>query len=201
MGHSTTELTQDIDATRQSLSREIDELTDKVSPSRIVQRQKDAARSKLGSFRDQVMGTAADTTRAVSNTASAAAESVQGTADDAVRTAQGNPLAVGLVAFGVGLVAASLIPGTKQEARLAHAAVETAKEQGAPILHDGAEHLKDTATKAAQDLQSSAQDAAEHVKDEATAAAGSLKDDAQNAAESVKQTAEHEGKHEGVSSY
>jgi gas vesicle protein len=54
----------DIEATRASLSRDIDELTDKVSPARVVDRRKEAARGRLVSWRDSVrrsvMGAAPD---------------------------------------------------------------------------------------------------------------------------------------------
>jgi hypothetical protein len=50
----------DIEATRASLSRDIDELTDKVNPTRVVERRKEAAKGRLGSIRDKVMGAAPD---------------------------------------------------------------------------------------------------------------------------------------------
>lgn len=190
MGASTEELTKDIEKTRQNLSADIDELSDKVSPSKVVHRQKEAAMSKLGSLRDQVMGTASDTTGAVSDKASAAATSVGDAAHGAVHTAQGNPLAAGLAAFGVGMVISSLIPASKQEAQVAQRAVEAAKEHAAPVLHEGAEQLKEAASSAAHDLQGSAQEAAAHVKDEAASAAESVKDDAQSSAETLKQSAQ-----------
>lgn len=190
MGQSTEELTNDIEATRQSLSRDIDELSDKVSPARVVHRQKEAAKGKLGSLRNQVMGTASDAGGAVSGRASSAADSVQDAAHGAVQTAQGNPLAAGLAAFGVGLVISSLIPASKQESLVAQRAVDAAKEHAGPVLQEGADHLKEAASSAAQDLQGSAQEAAAHVKDEATSAAETVKDDAQDSAESLKQEAQ-----------
>ena len=50
----------DIEATRASLSRDIDELTDKVSPARVMDRRKEAAKGRLGAVRDKVMGAAPD---------------------------------------------------------------------------------------------------------------------------------------------
>ena len=61
MGQNTEELTTtpaDIEATRSSLTRDIDELTDKVSPSRVIDRRKEAAKGRFGSLRDKVMGSA-----------------------------------------------------------------------------------------------------------------------------------------------
>ena len=50
----------DIEATRASLSRDIDELTDKVSPARVMDRRKEAAKGRIGSIKDKVMGAAPD---------------------------------------------------------------------------------------------------------------------------------------------
>lgn len=186
MGQSTEELTHDIESTRQNLSRDIDELSDKVSPGKVVHRQKQAAVNRLSSLRDQVMGTASHAGDAMSGTASDAAGSVQDAAQGAVRTAQGNPLAAGLAAFGVGLVVSSLIPASRKEAELAKQAVDVAKEQGAPVLQEGAQHLKEAAADAAEDLKGTAQEAAAHVQDEAASSAQTVKDDATSSAQAVK---------------
>ena len=61
MGQNTEELTTtpaDIEATRADLTRNIDELSDKVSPQRVVERRKEAARNSLSSVRDKIMGSA-----------------------------------------------------------------------------------------------------------------------------------------------
>jgi hypothetical protein len=39
----------DIEETRANLTRDIDELTDKVNPTRVVERRKEAAKGRLGS--------------------------------------------------------------------------------------------------------------------------------------------------------
>jgi len=64
MGQSTEELTTtpaDIEATRADLSRNIDELSDKVSSQRVVERRKEAAKDSLGSMRDKLMGSRGNT--------------------------------------------------------------------------------------------------------------------------------------------
>lgn len=183
MGQSTEELTRGIEQTRQSLSRDVDELTDKVSPNRIVQRRKDAAASKLRSLRDSVMGTA----QSSGETLSSAGQSVGDTASSAVDTleqkTQGNPLAAGLVAFGAGMILGSLAPATKVEAQATQRAMDTAKEHGEPLLEEAkaagqemAENLKKSATQAASEVRDTAQESAEHVKEEAKASGEHVKD-------------------------
>ena len=47
---------RNIDATRADLSRNVDALTEKVSPGRVVGRNVDKAKSRLGSVKERVMG-------------------------------------------------------------------------------------------------------------------------------------------------
>jgi len=189
MGQSTEELTDDIQATRQNLSRDIDELTDKVSPSRVVHRRKEAAKGRLMSLRDRVMGTAHSATDSVSSSASGAADSISGTAQSAGGTiadkTEGNPLAAGLVAFGAGMVISSLIPASRKETELAQQAVDAAKEHGQPVIDQAksvagevGENLKESADQSVQDVKATAQEATERVKGEGQASAQSVRDQA-----------------------
>jgi ElaB/YqjD/DUF883 family membrane-anchored ribosome-binding protein len=186
----------DIEQTRQNLSRDIDELTDRVSPGRVVERRKQAARSRLGSIRDAVMGPVAgarekvgSTGSAVSGSASDAAGSVSDTASSAVSTveskAQGNPLAAGLIAFGAGMLISALIPASEKEAEVAGRAVDAAKEHGQPVMdevksvgQDMGQDLKESAVEKAQELKSSAQEGVENVKQEGQSSAQTVKEDA-----------------------
>jgi gas vesicle protein len=201
-GASTTP--RDIEATRASLSRDIDELTDKVSPARVMDRRKEAAKGKLGGIRDKVMGAAPDLDAVKSHVpgggsgssgpglgerASGVADSVSGTASGAVDTlgarAQGNPLAAGLVAFGAGMLISALIPASEKEAQLAHQAVEAAKEHGQPLVEEAksvgqqiGSDLKDSAAESAQQVKATAQESVQHVKEEGQSSAQTVKDDA-----------------------
>ena len=47
---------RDIEVTRQDLSRDVDALTEKVSPGRVVHRSMDRAKGRLASAKDRVMG-------------------------------------------------------------------------------------------------------------------------------------------------
>jgi gas vesicle protein len=201
----TTTTPRDIEATRASLSRDIDELTDKVSPARVVDRRKEAAKGKIGGLRDKVMGAAPDLDTVKSHVpgvggsgssgpglgerASGVADSVSGTASGAVDTlgsrAQGNPLAAGLVAFGAGMLISALIPASEKEAQVAHQAVEAAKEHGQPLVDEAksvgqqiGSDLKDSATESAQQVKATAQESVQHVKDEGQSSAQTVKDEA-----------------------
>jgi Protein of unknown function (DUF3618) len=62
MGQSTEELTSQIEDTRQRMASDLDTLQDRVSPSAIVARRKQAAYGRVASVKDRVMGSA-DTAR------------------------------------------------------------------------------------------------------------------------------------------
>jgi hypothetical protein len=183
MGQGTEErMTNDIDRTRQELSRDVDALYDKVSPARVVERRKAAVRGRLSSMKDSVMGSA----HGASGSASGAAHGVQDAAGAAVhaveRRTEGSPIGAGLVAFGAGMVIAALIPASQKEAQVAGQLVDAAKQS--PLLDEAkaagqemGEHLKDSAAWAVQEVKATAQDAASQVKQEGQSAAGTGRDD------------------------
>ncbi|MXG91803.1 DUF3618 domain-containing protein [Nocardioides flavescens] len=177
MGQSPEELNTEIEQTRARMAADIDTLQDRVSPSAIVERRKRAARDRVGSVRDRVMGTAHDVGGSVSSGAGGVSESAQ-------QRFEGNPIGAGLVAFGAGMVLASLLPATRAEAEAAHRVVETAREQGQPLVDQAREagqqvasDLKDAATDAAQQVKQSAQESATTVQDEGRSAAQSVRDE------------------------
>ncbi|HEX6684797.1 MAG TPA: DUF3618 domain-containing protein [Candidatus Limnocylindrales bacterium] len=185
MGQSPEErqLTEDIAATREDLSRNLDALTDRVSPSRIVERRKDAVRGRFQRMRDNVMG--AGSSGSVSGTADSVSETAQGAVDTVTQRAQGNPLAAGLVAFGMGALVGSLLPASEKEAQAAQRVVDFAKEQGQPVLEEAksvgqevGQHLKEQASQAADQVKQSAQSSAQSVSEEGRSAAESVKEDA-----------------------
>lgn len=184
MGQSTEELRAEIEQTRQSMTTDVDALQDRVSPSAIVERRKQAARGRMLGVRDKVMGTAHGVRSSTSGTAGSArgsaagaVDSVRGTAHDTVDVAQdkvqGAPLAAGLVAFGAGMIVSALIPASEKEAVAAGHVVDAAKEHGQPVVdqarsvtQDVAAEVKDTATQAAQEVKDSASDSAATVRSE-----------------------------------
>jgi hypothetical protein len=168
----------DIEQTRRELGGDVDALADKVTPSKIVDRQKDKVRGAFGSLRNRIMGTADDAGSAMSD----AGSTVGDVKDRVVAKAEGNPMAVGLIAFGAGLLVASLIPASQREKDLA----EDVKGQAQPLV----DNLKDVAGETGRNLKEPAQNAATAVKDAATDAAGTVKEEARDATHQVKDQAQ-----------
>lgn len=195
---TSSEIPQEIERTRADLSRDVDALYDKVAPGRVLGRRKDAVRGRLSSMRDTVMGTAGSAGGAAGSAARQAAHSatdaahalpgaVQHGAHSAVHTAErrveGSPLGAGLLAFGAGLVVASLLPASEREAAVAGQVTEALKDspladQAARAAREVGEHLKDTAADAAREVTAGAKDAAGHVADEGRSAAAHVREDA-----------------------
>ena len=177
----------DIDRTRAELSRDTDALVDKVTPSKIAHRQTNRIRSAFASVRERVMGAADDVGSSLQEKGSSVAEGVSDATHRAAAKAQGNPLAVGLIAFGAGLLVASLIPASEKEKDLAG----DVKEQAQPLVDEA----KQVAQQVGANLKQPAQDAANAVKDTASEGFANVKSDAQTAAGNVQDRAQEAREH------
>lgn len=220
MAEDTEQLKDEIEATRNDLTRNVDALTDKVSPGRVVERRVEATKTGVRTFKDKIMGTASGAKSSVMGTTSGAVGSVKGgvysasdsasgaasgvadkaqdlagSATSAVsdakttvqRSAEGNPLAAGLIAFGVGWLVSSLIPASQKETQAAQSLVESAKEYGAPLI----EQAKEVGQDVAQSLQGKAQEAAASVTSTAKESVSTVTQEAKGGAQSVAQDAKN----------
>ena len=161
------------------------------------------AQSAVGS----VQGAASNAAGSVQSAASSAADSVQGAASQAahavqqapdtiVRQTQGNPLAAGLIAFGVGWLVSSLLPATQKEQQLAQQAESALRENKDALLapakqaaQEIGEELKPVAQHAVEEVKSTATDAAQTVKQEGQSAAQDVQGQAQQSKETVQSQA------------
>ncbi|MDG4800136.1 DUF3618 domain-containing protein [Micromonospora sp. WMMD980] len=203
------QIRREIEATRNNLSSDVDALAYKVSPGRIVDDRKQRVRSALTNVKDKVMGTASDlghstghAAHSVSDHSSSAASTVGDKAHSAASTvsdaahraphvvrqkSEGNPIAAGVIAFGVGMLVSSLIPATRREQQLAAQVKEKATEHGGVVK----EKLGEVAGELKEELREPAQHAAESVRSTAQEAAQAVKDDVQAAAHDVRDSAQH----------
>lgn len=187
MSDSPDEIRSDIERTRQDLGLDVDALADKVSPSKMVDRQMGKVRGAFSSVRERVMGAADDAGSSLSD----AGSHVGDVKDRAVAKAEGNPMAVGLIAFGAGLLLASLIPASSKEKDLA----ATVKDQSQPLVDEVTdvakevgEHMKEPAQESLASVKDQAQESVATVTDEAQTAAGEVKDQAQHSRENLTES-------------
>ena len=183
------EIRAEIERTRAGLGQDVDALADKVSPTSIAHRQTEKVKGRFSSVKESVMGAAHSGTSSASDTASSVAGAVQGAPDQVVQKAKGNPLAVGLIAFGAGWLVSSLIPASDKEQEL----VAQAKDKAAPLVDEAeqaaqgvAQDLKGPAQEAFDAVKGTAQDAAGTVQDQARSSASDVRDSAQGSAEQVR---------------
>jgi len=178
MGTTTEELRARLAVERSDVSHDLDAIGDRVSPGRVMQRRRAAVGRRVADLKERVMGVTAEASASVQDAATAPAAAISATVrempDAARRTTEGNPLAVGLVAFGAGLVVATLLPETRREAELAEKlqpALETTAETVGESVQESVEAVKPAAREAVTEVQQHAQGSAGAVKIEAQQAA------------------------------
>lgn len=182
------EIRSNIEATRRELGSDVDALADKVTPSKIAQRQTDKVKDALGTVRDHLVGSASD----AGDTLGSASDAVAGTAQKAKAKVEGNALAVGLIAFGVGWLVSSLIPASAAEKQLTGKVQEVAQplvDQMTDAAKDAAGNLKQPAQDAVYAVRDSATDAVQNVRSEATEAVDDVREHASDAAATVQSRA------------
>jgi hypothetical protein len=207
-----------IEDTRRELSYDVDALNEKVNPARVMDRRVTAAKGRITQVKEKVMGSASDTTSAAQHRASNAAGTVQGAASSAagtvqdaastavgavqqapdtiVRQTQGNPLAAGLIAFGVGWLVSSILPASEKEKQLAQQAETAIRENKDALLEPAkqaaqevGEQLKPAAQEAVNSVKATAQDAATTVAEEGKSAAADVQGKAKDAKTTVQSQA------------
>jgi hypothetical protein len=214
------QIRREIERTQAHLSSDVDALTEKATPGRIVERRIGRARAAVGSLKDRVIGSndpgqqynpyassqggrvqqaassasdaASSAAATVSDTASSAAATLQEAPQNVIRQTQGNPLAAGLIAFGVGWLVSSLLPASRQEQQLAEQARNKASELGQPLAQVAAEvrdNLQEPAQQAVDSVKSTATEAGRTVADEGRSAAQDVQATTQDDAGTVKQNA------------
>ena len=178
-----------IESTRAGLSDDVNELGQKVSPSQIAKRQGDRIMGAAEAVKDRVMGSADTAKSGAGDAMSSVGDAVSDAPGKVARGTQGSPIAAGLIAFGTGLLLASLFPASRPEAQAAAAV----KEQAQPLVEGATEtakeiagNLQEPAQQALESVKSTASDAVDTVKEEGAAAAGDVKDQAQEAKDTVQ---------------
>jgi ElaB/YqjD/DUF883 family membrane-anchored ribosome-binding protein len=185
MGQSAEELRREIEDTRWNMSRDLDAIGDRVSPRRMAERRVARTRTWLSGARDKVFGSADhavarvgtgmhDVSDSMGERAHAMAETVGHAPQMATSKTQGNPMAAGAVAFGVGFLASMVLAPTEVEQE----AVGRLADKAQPVL----EPLKEQVSHAAHEV-------AEGVKGQGHQVVGELRDDAKERASTVQETA------------
>lgn len=207
------QIKEEIEATRQDISRDVEALTYKASPSRVVHDRLSRVSSGVAGLRERVMGSnsdsdgpsvkdrVSDTASGVSGKASEVTDQVSGHVSDAAsgissaastarvqvrERAEGNPLAAGVIAFGLGWLVSSMVPASSAETRAAARATDLAKEHGQPLAEKARESAREVGQQLREELAPKAQEAAEAVRSKTQTATATVTDETRSAAQDVK---------------
>ena len=151
---------------------------------------KDAVSDRAYAAKDAVADKAYAAKDTVSEKASDAADAVREAPATLKRKAQGNPLAAGVIAFGLGMLVSSLIPSSEKERRAVSTLqenLEPVKQKATEVARDMGESLKPAAQEAAESVKSTAQEGVESVKQEGQSAAQDVKGQARDSKDTVQQ--------------
>lgn len=189
MDRTAEELKRRLEAQREEVGRDLIVIGDRISPGRMAERGQARMRQRAHRIRERVMGTVEDGRHQVSGTASSMGDSAHDLArrtrespEHLAERVEGNPIAAGFIAFGLGLLAASLIPATRREQELA--------SQAQPRLEEAAGEVAETAKDMATDLRSSAEAEmavlGDEARDAARVTAGAAREHAGPAADELR---------------
>jgi ElaB/YqjD/DUF883 family membrane-anchored ribosome-binding protein len=209
------ELRRDIARTRADMDQTLAQIEDRVSPSRIKDRQVDRLRGRWDRTRQAVMGSvddvrdggggpdvgrraselgdrtsdrAGEMSERASDAAQHAADRARQTPERVEEVTRGNPLAVGLIAFGLGALAGSLAPSSAPERKLASGLRDEFEEPLREELQQAGQEVK-------EDLQEHAEQAVEETKQKAQREADRTTEEARGRAEDVRNEAERAADH------
>jgi gas vesicle protein len=175
----------EIEETRSTLSRDVNVLADTVNPASAAKRKAASARAAVLGAKDKVMGA---TAQSASSTSSAVGDALSDSKEKLRGQASGNPLAVGLIAVGVGWLVGSLLPASAAERQVAVQVKESTMPLANQTAREVAGKLQDPAQQAVESVRSTAADAAAAVKDETISSAQEVKAQAQDAKDTVQDT-------------
>jgi ElaB/YqjD/DUF883 family membrane-anchored ribosome-binding protein len=196
MADRTEELREDIERQRQSIGYTVDQIQNRVSPGRITARGRHRVRRWFIDTKDQVMGNdqsdypwerwsrdlsekAGDMSEQAADAMSEVKETVGEAPAKLRQKTRGNPMAVGLIAFGGGMLAGTLLPESNIEGRAmrrVEPALATAASEASQIGRDVADDFKESAGSSMEQVKERASAAADNVKEEAREAIDRTKD-------------------------
>lgn len=196
------EIRRDIERTRAELSDNVNALGNQSNPRNVARSQVDKVKDGARDLKERVFGS--DDNPYDDGAAGRVGDRAHEYADDARLAAQqapyklkqrtrGNPLAVGLIAAGVGALIGGLIPASRAEQQAAEKvkdAAQPAIDEAKKIANEAKDHLQPKAEQAADNVKAVAQDATDNVKQDAQQAKDEVTTDAQRAQANVKQDAQ-----------
>ncbi|HZG91600.1 MAG TPA: DUF3618 domain-containing protein [Pseudonocardia sp.] len=194
------QIRREIERTQAALSSDVDVLTEKVSPSRIVERRVDRVKDTANRWKDQVMGSMPNTHSTSGTHIGGSGGGVRDTAQHAVGTVTDTASSAASSVSGAASNAASTVADAAQAAPSAIRQQTRGNPLAAGVIAFGAGWLLSSllpATRREQEVATQAQERAAELRGPLTEVANEVKDNlagpAQEALQSVRSTATEAG--------
>lgn len=195
MAHDTDELRAEIEDRRQEITETVEQIENRIVPSRIMARRRDRMRRRMTDWKDAVFGNdepqyrsawappsayaakqdAQDSAgmlgragEATTHAFESARDGVEHAPEMIRRQTRGNPMAAGVIALGAGWLVGSMLPKTEEERRLAR--------RLEPALAGTASTVAEEGRSLASDLREPIKEAADEVKQTGQEAAGEIRE-------------------------
>lgn len=181
----------EIRMTRGRMDDTLSSLEYRVAPSQVAARSRARLQSRWTGIRESVMGSS-PASRGPGDMASDVGDSARQAPQAVMDKTRGNPMAAGMVAFGLGAIIAGALPGSEREEHLAEEAadhldlqhvrdeveqvVDDVREPVEARAKEGMEEVKQTAQSETSDLQDEARTSQERVTGEARDASREVRD-------------------------
>ena len=185
MGTTEDQLRREAQVQRDRMGDTLDAIGDRLSPERMIERRKAAVGQRWQNVKTTVMGSPEyrePVTERMRGAMETASDTMQRAPQMVADQARGNPIAAGIIAFGVGALLASVMPKSAAEQRL----VDDVK----PQLQGAAEELKGIGRDVAAGAKEQARSAMDEVKSAGTEAGARVKEQAQESAGAVRSAAQ-----------
>jgi ElaB/YqjD/DUF883 family membrane-anchored ribosome-binding protein len=184
---------REIEDTRADMGRTLERIEDRVSPTRIKERQTNRLRARWDRTKDRVMGSDPHEdglTDRMSDATDRASHAVQDAPERVENATRGNPIAAGLIAAGVGALIGSMIPPSKPERELGGRLRDEFEEPVRSELQHAGEEMREEMQEEAQhsveEVKATAQASVERTRDEAEDSAHRIKDESKETAQDLR---------------
>ncbi|WP_017572420.1 DUF3618 domain-containing protein [Nocardiopsis halotolerans] len=181
MGETPDQIRQDIERTRSELTHDTDRLVDRANPRNVVHRRTQRMRHRAQGMRNRLMGASEEKAGEMRHTTNQAVGMARSMPERVEHGTQGNPIAAGLIAFGAGLLVASVISESRAEQR----AAQRVGERAGPVIEPARQSVAESATHVKEQAMESAQAAGEHLKGSASESARTTGEHARDEAKSA----------------
>ncbi|MGW8527890.1 MULTISPECIES: DUF3618 domain-containing protein [Nocardiopsidaceae] len=190
MGETSDRIRQDIERTRAELTEDTDRLVSRANPKNVIDRRTHRMRRRAHDMKERVMGSmpspgsGGDSAGgSIRQNADQMAGAVRSAPQQALQQTQGNPLAAGLIAFGAGLLAASLL----SESRAERQAAQQVQDRAGGMIEPVQRAVSESVDRVREQATESARGAGEHLKESASEKAHATGEQAQHEAKSASE--------------